>query len=181
MDVRGQAYSVFKLLIAAIVAVSILMILMAILNALNIFVVNDPLDTATKNITGLTSMMGAPRQIDLVTFTPNYLFPAKTIAESTDQLGQDQVCVVIGNSLENDDRFRYSGSTDGRVINYKGNTDQAASLWLMCSRANEIEDDLSDTGLDEELDIDACEGDFADYIGESATRLCIVGVSRESG
>ncbi len=142
---------------------------------------NNPMDEAKKNVRNLVNDLGVPKKIGQVTFKSDAILAAKPIAEGTRELSSDQVCVLIGNSLENNNNFQYEGIFKGSVIAYKEKLTQHASLWMLCSRANEIRDDISDNGLDLELNIDDCEGGFKDLINEnSSSRVCVVGVAEES-
>ncbi len=172
MNSKGQAYSVFKLLIAAVVAVSILMILFSILGGLDFFVTKDPMDEASKNVKKLVNELGIPKKIGKVTFQPESILAAKPIAEGTQELSSDQICVQIGDY--DDDRFDVV--TDGRSIRYTGSTTQATGLWIICSRGKEIEQDIEDNGLEDELDPSDCPS----FDDDSSARFCIVSITEES-
>ncbi|MFH1587116.1 MAG: hypothetical protein ABID38_04625 [Candidatus Diapherotrites archaeon] len=172
MKSKGQAYSVFKLLIAAVVAVSILMILFSILGGLDFFVTKDPMDEAQKNVKKLVNELGIPKKIGKVTFQPETILAAKPIAEGTQELSSDQVCVQVGPPYDEDARFEVLP----RSIRYTGSTTQATGLWIICSRGKEIAQDIEDNGLTDELDPDDC----PDFDDESSARFCIVSITEES-
>lgn len=142
----------------------------------------DPIEQATKNVFGLiwVGTLGEPEIIE-VEFSPNYIFAAKVIADSTDKLGKDQLCVLIGASKKNDDRFEYRADRTGLVIDYKGNTVERVSLFLMCSEANKLNQDLIDNEFDNEINTGECAAEFNEYlVSGNSTEVCVAAILDES-
>ncbi len=146
LNQKGQAFSVFKLLIAAIVAVFILTFLLQILSNINPPTQGDPNIEASSKIKSLLTKLGTAERTSVVTFGPGNTMRARTIAEGTGALGRENVCLMIGEN-ENTETF---GAADGATIVYNGNSTIQRKLYILCDLEKEISltiDELSAAGV----------------------------------
>lgn len=95
---KGQAFSTFKLLIAAIVAVVILVILLSILGYIDFSPRNQPLVGASD---ALKEAYQVPSQLvtntQSVTFTKDYTLSRRAIVERANiGISEDQICLTLG-------------------------------------------------------------------------------------
>lgn len=132
LNQSGQAFSVFKLLIAAIVAVVILSILLQILPD-DFIPQGDPTDEASRQVESLIAKLGTPGRTADVTFKPGIPLVAATIATKTGVLDEANVCVIASNSAGN--LFENIG---GKLINYKGTSSVVRKLYILCDVENKI-------------------------------------------
>ncbi|MFH1751628.1 MAG: hypothetical protein ABH821_01670, partial [archaeon] len=89
---KGQAFSTFKLLIAAVIAIAILTLLMPIIVDLGGFTTIEPDSEASSQ---LKSYVGRPGRYYLtkdVTFSKEDSMVAKSIAKGTGIIEQSQIC-----------------------------------------------------------------------------------------
>jgi len=131
---KGQAYSTFKLLIAAIVALAILMILMPIIASVLQIFQNDPAD---KTIELLNDLYNKPESIKTtqmpVTFTPNVVFSADALKEST-SLSAKNICMSLGEFDEDEDNgFSLSADEPHHGITWNGESNQNAKIAVTCN------------------------------------------------
>ncbi|MFH1587117.1 MAG: hypothetical protein ABID38_04630 [Candidatus Diapherotrites archaeon] len=177
MNQKGQEFSVFKLLIAAIVAVAILVVLLSIIKPP--IPGQDPSQKIIENLKSIIDSPGTPKKIDSVKFQTDTTIVSKTLAEATDTLGASQVCLVVGETATNKERFDVV--TKGKVIRYSGNLEQSEGILLLCSRANELNEDLEDLDIDSVLDTSECSSEFINIIDRGTSeRVCIIGIVAES-
>lgn len=140
LNQKGQAFSVFKLLIAAIVAVFILAFLLQILSQISPPSQGDPTDEAVSKIKSLITKLGTPERTAEVTFTAGTLFRARTIAEKSGALDNDNVCVMASDSAAS---TVFEG-TDGQTIQYTGNSTIKRRLYILCDLEKDIEATISE-------------------------------------
>jgi hypothetical protein len=165
---KGQAFDVFKLLIAAVVAGAILLILLQVLNVLPPFQKKDPNNIASENVKSQINNLGSPITINDVTFSENAVVSAKTIAQKSGALSKEQVCLLVSDKVPNYVNF----SNDSKdVIIYNGKSTQRTRLVILCDRADEIDETMSSYQYDSKynLSTDDCEFD-------GTQTVCIVGV-----
>lgn len=170
---KGQAFDVFKLLIAAVIAIAILTILLPIINqVINIgqLVPNEEAAKLLKNV-GIAE----DRTTSDVTFSSqNPTLNATTIAQQTGKYTGDQICVSKGD-FENSPDFE--GPTATGVIRYVGTSPLSAKLTVMCDRANRLEDSLSSinvAGGDASEWVQQCHQSWQDSCSSDSTRTCCV-------
>jgi len=135
----------------------------------------DPMDKARRALPNLIDTPGSPQKT-CANFLPDSIIASKPIVEAMEQLGSDQACVLIGESLADDARFDVI--TNGKAIRYTGNLEQSAKMWLICDRGEYLATDLEDLGLDTEFNINNCGDDFLSY-ASSPSRICLIGISEE--
>ena len=136
---RGQAFSTFKLLIAAIVAVVILMILLSILGYINFSPRNQPIVSAAD---ALKSAYQTPSQLvtsQKVTFTKsnNTLSRLTVVERANIGISQDQVCLSLGDFAGLAGQGGFDGGVDGNPDNanrimYTGGGSRDAKLSVLC-------------------------------------------------
>lgn len=158
MDQEGQAYSAFKLLIAAIVAMAILGILMPIIMQVMGILTKPPADATITLIDKLAAQPGTMLMTEVVTFEPGGgNLVASTLAERT-ALSSEQICLSLGDppkGFPNDpDRgFTVLGSQDEgshRII-WNGGQRQQAKVAVVCNNSAEsLDGDILAYELDAE-------------------------------
>lgn len=175
MNQSGQAFSVFKLLIAAIVAVFILALLLQILSNITPPSQGDPTDEAASKIKTLLTKLGTPERTAVVTFQAGQILSARTIASKTGALDQDNVCVMVGSSDSDNSNFETS---DGTTVVYSGNSNVQRRLYIICDLKNEISNtisSLSGVPLVEEAFVSG-QPDCSSPPDSTSDRYCIVSV-----
>ena len=159
MNENGQAYSTFKLLIAAIVAMAILAILIPIiLQVLNI-IKNDPTTQVTTVLNDLVDKPGTLRHTEEVVFRPEDSLAGATL-EAKLPLSKNQICMSLGEFDEDEDRgfSLLTGDEEHRII-WNGAGEQTAKIALLCNTNKEtlVDSDFEIYGLDEfDIDCDIC-------------------------
>jgi hypothetical protein len=124
----GQGFSVFKLLISAVIAVAILYILMSILGVIEIGNNEKPQEQASKLITTLAQDNAFQDSVKKVVFGPNSAVTNRGTASATNTLDDNQVCVLAGDFVD-DPNFRY---IEGVSVIYTGTSERAVSLAGIC-------------------------------------------------
>ena len=167
MNQSGQAYSSFRLLIAAIVAVAILGILVTIIMSAMGFITANPLSETKSLLSELVGSPGALKHTPEVVFKPDDVLAASALAERL-PIGKDQICMSTG-QFEEDDLGGFKclgcdGDDQHRII-YHGNSNRAAKIAVVCNvNLDELKSDIDAYSLDfsEGNDIeracDICEG-----------------------
>jgi hypothetical protein len=152
IDNRGQAFSVFKLLIAAIIAIAILVILFRILSSIpNVTGQEDPVEQSAQLVQQLkTKRMYHVKSEQKVKFKPNGALSARTISELAQAgLTADQICVSAGDYIDKEDLF--VTTDDGRRVDYKGKQPMDTRISVICALGgpdmlDEIEAEYGDSG-----------------------------------
>ncbi|MFH1586695.1 MAG: hypothetical protein ABID38_02470 [Candidatus Diapherotrites archaeon] len=150
----------------------VLILLFSVVAGLSVSPV-DPISVASGRIHILVNNLGAPSK-ECAYFARDTILASKPIAEFTDTLGTEQVCVLMGNSISNDGRFEVL--LEGKSIRYSDPDGDSFSLWTLCSRGNELAEDLEDTGLNDEVDYAKCSTEFREFMG-TTQRTCVVAIS----
>lgn len=175
---KGQAFSVFKLLIAAIVAVFILTFLLQILSGITPPAAGEPNEEAASKIKTLVSKLGIAETTKVVNFEPNTRLSARTIAEKTDTLGNEEVCVITGESDSGSNSpFTVtggsSGSNNGGSVFYEGNSKVTRKLYIICDYADDIQTSIGEYPTDAVQSAFTNSGD-CELSGQN--RICIVAI-----
>ena len=148
LNQKGQAFSVFKLLIAAIVALAILAILLPILK-IPAFGAN-PNDEAVSQVKTLYNSPGEYRLSKAVTFSTQSCSPslnAKSIAQQSQLLSTEQIWLDRGDFASGE---QFVLSNDGSIVSYNASGSRQVKLGVMCDSSSEIEDSLNSQGIDPE-------------------------------
>ncbi|MAG22343.1 MAG: hypothetical protein CL943_03520 [Candidatus Diapherotrites archaeon] len=158
MNNKGQAYSTFKLLIAAIVALAILMILLPIISSVLGILQNDPNDKARELINNLYNQPESLKHTEDVTFTPGYVLSAAALAEKV-TLSSDQICITSGDFPDDDAGFELQevGDPTYQRIVWHGETNKVVQIAVTCHiNKNRLEDSIVGTVFDDlrEEDLD---------------------------
>ena len=157
---RGQAFSTFKLLIAAIVAVVILVILLSVLNIINFNPQNEPVEGAAEALKKASQSRSLLVKSTTVTFNRGDTLLARTIVESAQQgLARDQVCLSLGEFYEMEEHAGFGGGQENNEENrivYNG-IRRNAQFSVLCYYGDELGDIVRDEYDDIEEDwIDNC-------------------------
>jgi len=147
---NGQAFSTFKLLIAAIVAMAILAILVPIiLQVLNI-ITKEPTTEVTTILNDLVDKPGTLKHTAPVTFNPDDTLAGATL-EAKLPLSKDQICMNLGEFEDDEERgFHLLESDDEQRIIWNGTSQQTVKIALICNvSVDALESDFDLYGLDE--------------------------------
>jgi len=138
LNEKGQEFSVFKLLISAIVAIVILTLLLQILNVINIGVTTEP-DKAAEDL--LKSMDASPYQekvSDRIDFEKEHSISAAALASKVG-LGQDQICLGVEDGLDG-----FDNSTE-TLITYTRDASARVNLAGICGPKDDFDNNLIET------------------------------------
>lgn len=167
---KGQAFDVFKLLIAAVVAGAILLILLQVLGALPGFENKVPNTTAANTVKSQVNNIGTPTTVKDVTFSENDALTASAIAEKSGSLSREQICLVVSGKLPNKGKF--SNETPA-MIQYTGQSTQRTRLVVLCDRAEDIGTTVESFGYNDKYDLDV---DSCGFEGAQTQTVCLVAV-----
>jgi hypothetical protein len=164
LDQRGQAYSTFKLLIAAIVAMAMLAILIPIIMQAMGWLTNSPLNETKSLISDLVGSPGALKHTPEVVFKPEDVLASSALVERL-SISKDQICMSTGQFEEDaENGFECIGcedASDNQRLIYHGKSNRAAKIAIVCNvNVDELDSDIEAYGLDysEGTSItDACE------------------------
>ncbi|MDO8537669.1 MAG: hypothetical protein Q7S21_02185 [archaeon] len=141
---KGQEFSVFKLLISAIIALAILAVLMPIIGSIFLGFGTNPNDEAVTQIKNLYNKPSQHVLTKAVTFTQaSGGLNAKSIATGTQLLSQSQLWLGTGDFGEGE----FALSASGGIINYTGSGSKSVKLSIMCDAGKDIDTDLTENGL----------------------------------
>jgi len=162
LDQRGQAYSTFKLLIAAIVAMAMLAILIPIIMQAMGWLTNSPLNETKSLISDLVGSPGAVKHTPEVAFKPDEVLPASALVERL-PISADQICMSTG-QFEADEQNGFSciicsgrdepctacnGGDEPQRLRHNGNATTAVKIAVVCDNSlNELEEDIDAYGLE---------------------------------
>ena len=165
MNQSGQAYSVFKLLIAAIIAVAILYILISIIGGINIF--GSDVQTVAKQI--IQKQVDMPGQLDTSTAAifkaGTNLAPSALVGNSG--LTPEQICLHKGELVDN-----LAVTVTGSTLMQNGTTDLTVKVSVMCHKGDVLEDAVKETGFEDFL-LNGTDGTCQD-ITSTAQKVCVV-------
>ena len=147
---QGQAFSVFKLLISAIVAFAVLSILLTILP--NPRFGRDPGDIAKSMISERLRNPGALARSDVITFETDSALAPSALTEGTG-ITRQQVCISMGEYASDESDFSFVG----KALYYQGTSPLDARISVMCDRATMLDEGLQD--FDFEWDYEGLEED----------------------
>ncbi len=120
---KGQAFEVFRLLIAAVIGGAILMVLLGILQGI-ISPTTDP-QTATAQLVKKNSKFGGIGTTDVITFRKDMYIDLRAVAR---EAYLDTECVKVGDVLEGFEK------KDDKVIRYAG-TGTRAKIMVECTES----------------------------------------------
>ena len=143
MGQKGQEFSVFKLLISAIIALAILAVLMPIIGSIFLGFGTDPNDEAVTQIKNLYNKPSQHVLTKSVTFRQGTELNSKSIAQGTQLLSQSQIWVGLGDFVSGD----FALSSGGKNIQFTGSGSKSVKLSIVCDVGKDIDDDLQVNGL----------------------------------
>ncbi len=175
MNHKGQANSVFQLLIAAVVAGAILIILLQVLRIIPPLGGDDPNEVAANAVKSQVNDVGLVKLTSSVTFGQQSSLNARTIADKSGGLAPDQVCIVLGNSAPSfgNDTVWNLGGGEGQLVQYKGGFSQTTKLLVVCDRSGELDQTLEDYGYSDDISTDDCSDKFG---SGSTSKVCLVAI-----
>ncbi|MBN2067566.1 MAG: hypothetical protein JW744_03805 [Candidatus Diapherotrites archaeon] len=164
MDSKGQAYSVFKLLIAAIIAVAMLYILMSIIGLI-VPPGNDVQNYAKQMIQKQKDLLGAMDTSPAVSFNAGTSLATKALVGNSG-LTSDQICIHKGDFATNQNL-----SLAGNSIVNGGTSNLSVKARVVCDHSNNLVQTVEDleSGIDLSGDDGVCECPIE---SETATQLC---------
>lgn len=175
MNNRGQAYSTFQLLIAAVIAMAILVILIPIIMQVMGIITSDPTDETKRMLSNAVDNPSAIQYTPDVAFEPGDALSAQAITERTG-IAKDQVCMGaldFGDEDEEDDFEVLKGEFSHRIL-YHGSGTKTVKIAIVCNVSfKDLDDDINDYSLDDKIDMDACQD-----ICEDRGTCCAVVLSR---
>jgi len=164
LNSRGQAYSTFKLLIAAIVAVAVLYILMSILGMIpNI---GGDIGTTTRNmIQKQADSLGALETTpSAVSFNGgSNLAPSALVG--TTGLSADQICLHKGDQVDNTNL-----EIQGKTLRNAGTNALQVKVSVTCNYSKDLVSSLEEMGFD----------DVAGSLNDSESGVCDCPLDEES-
>ena len=133
---KGQAFSVFQLLISAIVAFAILYILLTIIPTGG-FVGRDPTSVAKDLIGDRLKYPGSPKDSDVLRFSKGSNIAARAVAKDTG-ITAKQIAICKGDFEDNEDfKFKGDESAGTHWLTYDG-TPIDAKIRVVCDRGDMI-------------------------------------------
>ncbi len=129
---RGQAFEVFRLLIAAVIAGAILMVLLNILGGVGIRT-QDPQDFVNQAVQSLANN-GGIRTSAAITFEKGQAILLSAAATSATL---DSSCVTCDNADIKVKGFTCSKSKDGDILSYTGAHKVRAKIQVKCAPQND--------------------------------------------
>gem|GEM_PF-648259 len=145
MNSKGQAFSTFQLLISAIIALTILVILLGVLGIIpGLFNISqNPIDAMVNKLKDATTKLATPVHGGKVTFKPEVgIVTSENLATTADVgLEKEQICISPGDFMEQTEIISkgetesgekpWVARNDGSMIKYKGSS-REASFTVIC-------------------------------------------------
>jgi len=144
---KGQASSVFQLLIAAIVAVVILTILMGVLGGIGGIGQNSPKDEAKNALKNASSSLGTPITKTVTFSKADGVVSARTISETSEAgIPPENICLSKG-YYETGGLFDgpSAGGEFGKALSYLGSSNLKVNLIGICDDGAHIANDVDGT------------------------------------
>ncbi|MDP2666594.1 MAG: hypothetical protein Q8P05_03780 [Candidatus Diapherotrites archaeon] len=148
MNFRGQAFSTFQLLIAAVVALAILVLLLNIIGSLPFLSTQKPSTESVNLIKSQVNEPGALRTSNRLIFVRDDSLNTRAIASSSGILTEAQLCISKGDH-EDTSEFEFTSITEGDVLRYNG-SQLGVKISVLCDTGTELQDDLLNNGIDED-------------------------------
>ncbi len=187
MNSKGQAYSTFKLLIAAIVAMAILTILFSIIGVIPSLGQTDPTDAITTSLKDASAgKLSSEVVSNPVQFARGTNINSRAVVSGGKvALTQEQVCLLLGDFSDGDcdeGKPNWEYTSLGQSITYDGG-DKQAKIAVLCDKGIEgvksaislggrIYDALGEDDYEDHID-DCCPIDEGICEGDSET-CCVV-------
>lgn len=139
MNNKAQSFSVFQLVISAVIAVAILAVLLGVMSSMQL-INTDPDSAMGDTLSKAAGAYGSSIRTENMTFAQGTSVSAATLAESAG-LDPNQICFSLG-KYENGD-FEILSVGDRQTLEYDGRTAKNISAYVVC--------DLSQDNLEEYL------------------------------
>lgn len=165
LNKKGQAFSTFQLLIAAVVALALLGVLLPIIMK-NVNIGGNPEESAQTLIRSQVNSVGSLRYTDEVKFKDGDSISAAALAEGTG-LSRQQVCVVNPGT---------SFTGGGATITYDSSSTLSYQIGVFCDYYDEMFDSDNPSLEDFEDEMPDVRNDCDDRFGSefSSEKVCIV-------
>lgn len=157
MNNRGQAFSTFQLLIAAVVALAILVLLLNIIGSLPNLGGQKPNKIASDLVASQVNAPSELRTSNPVTFTKEDSLNAKAIASASGVVTEGQLCISMGDFPEGESDFALNST--GSVLQYNGSSNLRVRISVICDTGNQLLADLEANGSPTEW-LDSCDVDI---------------------
>ncbi|MFH1545400.1 MAG: hypothetical protein ABIE23_04940 [archaeon] len=168
---RGQEFSVFKLLISAVVAVVILTMLLQIMGIIPSLGQADPTKESVSILKDAYNNRYNDFKSKAVTFTTDQKINRKAIAEGTGLIGEGDLCLFLDPVYE---VGAGSWEITKSYIQYTGGGQKQAFLAAYCDKGSDLEGNLGEGGYTSFIPEETRPYD-CDCTASSGT-CCIVGV-----
>lgn len=182
MDFRGQAFDVFKLLIAAVVAGAILLIMLNVLKIIPGIGTQQPSQVAAEHVKSKLNDIGNPVLVPNVTFNPGDSLNTKTISIQAGGISEDQLCVVTSESTPNVGAFKElpDSGTPKSIVKYTGTTPQRTRLFVLCDRERDIDETIATYGYGTGSELGIKSNNCLQGSSPKTQTFCIVSVVSET-
>ncbi len=159
MNNKGQAYSTFQLLIAAVIAMAILVILIPIIMQVMGIITSDPTDEAKRMLSNAVDNPSALQYTPEVAFQPGDVLSAQAITERTG-IAKDQVCMGASDFGDESDEADFEVLKDeaSHRILYHGSGTKTVKIAIVCnvSLNPDLKDDIRAYGLEADIALSDC-------------------------
>lgn len=170
---KGQTFDVFKLVIAAIIAVAILGILMGIMGSDIFGLGQEPVTEAARLLNSKISALGSMTKGGEVKFTPKTGINTGTLAQKSGSLSANQICFSKG-ELEDNTDF----TVTEKILNYTGSSAFIAKFLVVCDSGNKLVQTLTDYAVNKDIIDDAGDCGCADADPTNTDSCCIVALAK---
>lgn len=135
LNQKGQSFSTFKLLISAIIAISILTFLLQIFGIIDFSFGNKPVDAAGDVLGNAINNETSAYTTDKVIFDKsNNIVTARTLSKDV-TIDSSNICVILGYYYDNENLFEQMDK--GAGIRYLGTGQQQAKISAICGADND--------------------------------------------
>lgn len=175
MNSKAQSFDVFKLLIAAVIAVVILSVLMNLLSSI-FLPTGKPIEVAGRTVKSLRTPLYTITSSEPVTFTPKDSINRDALAEQVSGLLPSQICLSAGVYSTNEALWNQGEGLSS--VMYTGTTNQEVKFRGVCGRAGRLKE--GDFFGDKEiLKQDWFTGDCACLTEEDDQECCLMAIVRK--
>lgn len=143
MNSRGQAFSTFQLLIAAVVALAILVLLLNIIGSLPSINSQKPIKVASDLVASQVNSPAELRTSSSVPFGKEDSLNATSIASQSGVVTNSQICISKGDHIDTDE---FVLSSSGKVLTYNGSSALRVKISVLCDTGSQIQEDLEENG-----------------------------------
>ncbi len=151
MNQKGQAFDVFKLLIAAVVAMAILALLVPIIGTITGLFTKNPTTETRSMITDLYNKPGTYNETPAVTFSTSAPNIAKASITKDTGLDESQICFGLGDFTDEESLW----SLGVKQLRYKGTASRLVKIGVVCERGITELQDYIDNDEDDGTNIDS--------------------------